>query len=144
MNFDANELYYYLRALLRCNSHWRKLPTRSFHLSDICSFCMFADERDAIQKKTFTKWVNKHLKKVRPLLKLTDSSSDLYWSAVFRELTRLSLLTPLFNWFDFTCILGIGKGAEKSEVHYDYLDKITKSVSRNCFKCVIFLHWHSS
>ena len=25
----------------------------------------FLDERDAIQKKTFTKWVNKHLKKVR-------------------------------------------------------------------------------
>jgi hypothetical protein len=24
-----------------------------------------ADERDAVQKKTFTKWVNKHLKKVR-------------------------------------------------------------------------------
>nr|XP_018904177.1 PREDICTED: spectrin beta chain, erythrocytic-like [Bemisia tabaci] len=24
----------------------------------------FKDERDAIQKKTFTKWVNKHLKKV--------------------------------------------------------------------------------
>uniref|UniRef100_T1IX61 Calponin-homology (CH) domain-containing protein n=1 Tax=Strigamia maritima TaxID=126957 RepID=T1IX61_STRMM len=24
-----------------------------------------ADERDAIQKKTFTKWVNKHLKKMR-------------------------------------------------------------------------------
>lgn len=24
----------------------------------------FSDERDAIQKKTFTKWVNKHLKKV--------------------------------------------------------------------------------
>uniref|UniRef100_A0A6P7GIS4 Plectin-like isoform X1 n=1 Tax=Diabrotica virgifera virgifera TaxID=50390 RepID=A0A6P7GIS4_DIAVI len=23
------------------------------------------DERDAVQKKTFTKWVNKHLKKVR-------------------------------------------------------------------------------
>jgi hypothetical protein len=28
------------------------------------SFFFFADERDAIQKKTFTKWVNKHLKKV--------------------------------------------------------------------------------
>lgn len=28
-------------------------------------FHSFADERDAIQKKTFTKWVNKHLKKVR-------------------------------------------------------------------------------
>ena len=25
---------------------------------------LFSDERDAIQKKTFTKWVNKHLKKV--------------------------------------------------------------------------------
>jgi dystonin len=25
----------------------------------------FKDERDAVQKKTFTKWVNKHLKKVR-------------------------------------------------------------------------------
>lgn len=38
------------------------------------SFCVFADERDAIQKKTFTKWVNKHLKKVRPLLEFSDSS----------------------------------------------------------------------
>ncbi|KAK3929965.1 Plectin [Frankliniella fusca] len=26
-------------------------------------FVVVADERDAIQKKTFTKWVNKHLKK---------------------------------------------------------------------------------
>lgn len=29
-------------------------------------FCVsFADERDRVQKKTFTKWVNKHLMKVR-------------------------------------------------------------------------------
>ncbi|GFY54045.1 hypothetical protein TNIN_175101 [Trichonephila inaurata madagascariensis] len=28
------------------------------------SLYKFKDERDAIQKKTFTKWVNKHLKKV--------------------------------------------------------------------------------
>ena len=28
-----------------------------------------SDERDAIQKKTFTKWVNKHLKKVREIEK---------------------------------------------------------------------------
>ncbi|XP_011305111.1 spectrin beta chain, non-erythrocytic 1-like, partial [Fopius arisanus] len=27
------------------------------------SLTKFKDERDAIQKKTFTKWVNKHLKK---------------------------------------------------------------------------------
>ncbi|XP_025407813.1 spectrin beta chain, non-erythrocytic 1-like, partial [Sipha flava] len=27
------------------------------------NLCKFKDERDAIQKKTFTKWVNKHLKK---------------------------------------------------------------------------------
>lgn len=29
-----------------------------------CTLC-FADERDRVQKKTFTKWVNKHLIKVR-------------------------------------------------------------------------------
>lgn len=32
----------------------------------ICCF-LVTDERDAIQKKTFTKWVNKHLKKVSTL-----------------------------------------------------------------------------
>ena len=35
------------------------------NISKIKSICYsVADERDAIQKKTFTKWVNKHLKKV--------------------------------------------------------------------------------
>jgi len=28
-------------------------------------YIFISDERDAIQKKTFTKWANKHLKKVR-------------------------------------------------------------------------------
>jgi hypothetical protein len=32
--------------------------------SNMC-FLVISDERDAIQKKTFTKWVNKHLKKVK-------------------------------------------------------------------------------
>ena len=30
-------------------------------------YTFISDERDAIQKKTFTKWANKHLKKVRAL-----------------------------------------------------------------------------
>lgn len=39
-------------------------------LSAYNSFILFSstDERDAIQKKTFTKWVNKHLKKVSTVL----------------------------------------------------------------------------
>ena len=28
--------------------------------------CFLTDERDRVQKKTFTKWVNKHLMKVGP------------------------------------------------------------------------------
>ncbi|GBN78744.1 hypothetical protein AVEN_227841-1 [Araneus ventricosus] len=35
-----------------------------FRITDCYLFFPFIDERDAIQKKTFTKWVNKHLKKV--------------------------------------------------------------------------------
>lgn len=35
---------------------------------------LFSDERDAVQKKTFTKWVNKHLKKVRWSLLLDHNS----------------------------------------------------------------------
>jgi len=45
---------------------------------------VLADERDAIQKKTFTKWVNKHLKKVRRLmLELTGSRAAFIASAAF-------------------------------------------------------------
>jgi hypothetical protein len=29
-----------------------------------CNILLFSDERDAVQRKTFTKWVNKHLSKV--------------------------------------------------------------------------------
>lgn len=37
-----------------------------YHYTECNLFSLsFVDERDAIQKKTFTKWVNKHLKKVR-------------------------------------------------------------------------------
>uniref|UniRef100_A0A8C8EFD2 Microtubule actin crosslinking factor 1 n=1 Tax=Otus sunia TaxID=257818 RepID=A0A8C8EFD2_9STRI len=36
-------------------------PVLSFHLVCLC----FSHERDRVQKKTFTKWVNKHLMKVR-------------------------------------------------------------------------------
>ena len=30
--------------------------------------CLLTDERDRVQKKTFTKWANKHLMKVGPLM----------------------------------------------------------------------------
>lgn len=36
--------------------------------NELFPLLMISDERDAIQKKTFTKWVNKHLKKVSSLL----------------------------------------------------------------------------
>lgn len=49
------------------------------------------DERDAIQKKTFTKWVNKHLKKVkaadRPITPSVNSFS-LFLSQWFKYLTH--------------------------------------------------------
>uniref|UniRef100_A0A672I2E9 Microtubule actin crosslinking factor 1 n=1 Tax=Salarias fasciatus TaxID=181472 RepID=A0A672I2E9_SALFA len=38
-------------------------------------FCLSSDERDRVQKKTFTKWVNKHLIKVRK--HITDLYEDL-------------------------------------------------------------------
>ena len=38
-------------------------------------FFLLADERDAIQKKTFTKWVNNHLKKTSS--RITDLFQDL-------------------------------------------------------------------
>ena len=37
----------------------------NIHALHILKFCpLISDERDAVQKKTFTKWVNKHLLKV--------------------------------------------------------------------------------
>jgi hypothetical protein len=30
----------------------------------LCLFVCFPDERDKVQKKTFTKWINQHLMKV--------------------------------------------------------------------------------
>lgn len=39
-------------------------PRPSPGLSNEFLLFVITDERDAIQKKTFTKWVNKHLKKV--------------------------------------------------------------------------------
>uniref|UniRef100_A0A336LQP1 CSON012851 protein n=1 Tax=Culicoides sonorensis TaxID=179676 RepID=A0A336LQP1_CULSO len=38
------------------------------------------DERDAIQKKTFTKWVNKHLKKTQFDISLNSLLKELLFS----------------------------------------------------------------
>lgn len=35
-----------------------------FYIFESFVVCLISDERDAVQKKTFTKWVNKHLLKV--------------------------------------------------------------------------------
>lgn len=50
-----------LEALLIKNKHSPYKNNRYQHVFVLS----FSDERDAIQKKTFTKWVNKHLKKVK-------------------------------------------------------------------------------
>lgn len=45
-------------------------------------FLLFSDERDAIQKKTFTKWVNKHLKKVSlnlSIVLIMYNLLNIYW-----------------------------------------------------------------
>ena len=42
----------------------RKFGERDFRDDITCNNGLFSDERDNIQKKTFTKWVNKHLLKV--------------------------------------------------------------------------------
>uniref|UniRef100_A0A667ZAL9 Microtubule actin crosslinking factor 1 n=1 Tax=Myripristis murdjan TaxID=586833 RepID=A0A667ZAL9_9TELE len=57
-----------------------RFPLCLFSLSlspslSLCFFCCPPDERDRVQKKTFTKWVNKHLIKVRK--HITDLYEDL-------------------------------------------------------------------
>lgn len=50
-----------------------------YHYTECDVFSLsFVDERDAIQKKTFTKWVNKHLKKVRKRLNSFIPQSVIY------------------------------------------------------------------
>lgn len=46
-------------------SHW-KLKSQSYLLTDVVIvFLSFSDEQEAVQKRTFTKWINSHLAKVR-------------------------------------------------------------------------------
>lgn len=35
---------------------------------NVVIFFLFVDERDRVQKKTFTKWINQHLFKVRHVI----------------------------------------------------------------------------
>ena len=60
---------------------------------------LFTDERDAIQKKTFTKWVNKHLKKVRLGNKFKAKQSIIYcvrWGGIRTTLfSNVKLTDPV-------------------------------------------------
>lgn len=53
-----------------------------------------ADERDNIQKKTFTKWVNKHLTKVRFTLKF-EKKLENRWKTLYSNL--FSILFPFLD-----------------------------------------------
>lgn len=56
-------------------------------------FWCFTDERDRVQKKTFTKWVNKHLIKVIEVALLLILNSSLLFAAGFYN----KLLSHVFN-----------------------------------------------
>ena len=60
-------LYYYIHTRCDCKSKlFTFVPVAQNKVNPTNFFFgfQFTDERDAIQKKTFTKWVNKHLRKV--------------------------------------------------------------------------------
>nr|ACO12134.1 Bullous pemphigoid antigen 1, isoforms 1/2/3/4 [Lepeophtheirus salmonis] len=66
----------------------------------------FKDERDAIQKKTFTKWVNKHLKKVREMKCLQFSQSKYVYTRM-NDITSIhskscfcSFFSIYLSWFN--------------------------------------------
>lgn len=63
---------------------------RCFYIFESFVVCLISDERDAVQKKTFTKWVNKHLLKVCKLTnknKTTGLNSQCFCSVKFLHVT---------------------------------------------------------
>lgn len=58
-----------------------------------CVFLFLADERDRVQKKTFTKWVNKHLIKVRYFFStLTVTGVHIPAHARFRSIIQVCFI----------------------------------------------------
>lgn len=76
ISLDRNWTNYYI--LFALTLYLAKYKLLHFILFFNCLY-LFTDERDAVQKKTFTKWVNKHLKKVRPPLLVINNNDNSSW-----------------------------------------------------------------
>lgn len=92
---------------------------RCFYIFESFVVCLISDERDAVQKKTFTKWVNKHLLKVCKLAnknKTTGLNSQCFCSVKFLHVTlsQIKLKSVTFT-------LAVDKQSQYAEAGLDLI-----------------------
>lgn len=104
-------MYHYYTNIILCLSSKSNVfhqepdcfsPSLSFEVKLMLFF--FTDERDAVQKKTFTKWVNSHLSRVSCRI------SDLY-----NDLRDGYMLTRLLEVLSGELLVGAHKQSPKSK-----------------------------